>query len=225
MGLTRRLVMAAASVVAITFAVPADSIRAEDPNVCFRVGPGSARAVRGYTFSGRVTHVRRGDDAQGKPAGSIDIRVEHVYAASGEQPLLSGLHLAAGTSVRIPNRSCAPLRGLNVGNRYLVSSSRINGDGPTTFETAAWLLAGQGAAFVDMGYVNDKILDPRLPRAGSLQEALALVAPDAVPPPTESMAVGALPQSQSAPLLVLAGLLAGFVSGVVLIRRRGNLGP
>lgn len=178
--------------------------------VCPLAFPRRISDARGYTWIGTVTDVR-----QRKPG---DIRltyytfdVEHVYEG--------GRVIRAGRPLTFYANACRGVE-LEKGTRYLYSTSDIEPAG--TGWTLAWELHGSDAELVR--WYDSRVEDPRLARAHTLKEALALMVPGALPP-TDARATGVLESGSPVPRIPLfeglLGLLAsGWVSWSITRRRR-----
>jgi len=145
--------------------------------------PDRVSDIRGYTFIGTVIesdHPRA--DPEAGPT-TYTFNVEDVFAFKSDPATNpNGLTLGEGGHVRLYGESCDGIRHLEVGARYLFSTSYLSS--PTGPESAAWQLVGDKAKLVRM---FPRLGADELAAANALQEALGLAAPDAAPPPTDSV--------------------------------------
>jgi hypothetical protein len=183
---------------------------AEDPtDPCESSAPGRTRALSNFVWTGTVLSRSGGGQV-------VSFQVDHVYAnrtAHGADP---DNPIIPGTTFRMENRYCVPLRGLQVGLRYLVATQAL-GAGPDAGSTAVWRLEGDDAALVHM-WDDESTIDSDLLRVRTLQEALALILPRLDLPDTGSKMSTASERAAGTlatfPLLLFSGLIAAiwFVS-------------
>ncbi|MBX3030952.1 MAG: hypothetical protein KF809_12390 [Chloroflexi bacterium] len=175
---------------------------------CAETLPRRVADARGYTWVGTVTDVR-----ERKPG---DFRLTY-YTFDVERVYAGGGRISADRSVTFYGEPCAPIV-LENGARYLFSTSDIRVARP--WESVAWELHGSDADLV-MWYDSD-VYDPRLARADTLREALALMVPGALPP-TDSVQQTLTDGDPASGIPPVGGLLALLAAGWVswsLARRR-----
>jgi hypothetical protein len=177
--------------------------RAEDPEICGRVQPTNLPSVQGFAWTGTVTGLG--------PGTTIVFSVDHVYANTGGFEEVGPVGpFEAGSPLSLGNTSCQPITGLVVGRRYLVSTRAVGTAGPTTGSTVIWRIRGSELSFHHM-YRAEFHLPPELAAAHTLPEALALVAPGAVIPPTDAAERSGPRPSDSVPWMPLVfGALVGL---------------
>lgn len=185
-------------------------VRAEEPG-CGRSAPSEIAAVRGYTWTGKVSSVKPTEpDEHGAERTLITFDVDGVYAHAHGPEFPAGSVLAVGRSFGLLSHSCNGLTDLVEGRNYLISSSEIDKDGPTTHRTVAWEFAGDRAVLVDAMYDNDRPPDP-LFRVQSLGEALLFVAPGSELPPTDERSPATQTRLTADLLPVISFLAATFI--------------
>jgi hypothetical protein len=147
---------------------------------CGREMPREVRFARGYTFIATFTG-HRGERAAGIP--SWDFLVERVFAG-GDRPVAGPVRVAleVGRTTTLRGR-CYPPRHLRVGERYLISKADL-----ATFSsmsTVIWRLDNKVGAQLVRQY-GSRHLHPRLAEPDTVAEVVALMAPEATLPPTDS---------------------------------------
>jgi len=172
---------------------------AEDP--CIQSAPLSADEVMGYTWTGTIT-VISGDQ--------IQVDVDYVYA-NGDSTHAASAVLTPSHDLTFRNDECAHVYGLTTGRQYLFSTSSLWPYVISAPELMAWELHSSKATVVDTAGLHG---DPAtvFRDRHTLSEAVALVAPSASMPATDTVASS----SRGAPtpvnwLPVLVGALAGLV--------------
>ncbi len=176
---------------------------------CRPVMPEHASDATGYTFDAQVVAIRA--DLTSSGLTHIAMAVSHVYANR------DSARLAGGHPIDLTSNLCDGfgLLGFHQGDEILMSTAFLEaGDGPSTWNTAVWrrhgeeldLLVLHGQGFDRVWFTNDRrILD-----AKATEQALALVAPGAIPAPgddTDPIDPGGV--------LWLAAVVAAIVAGVV----------
>ncbi|MBX3030953.1 MAG: hypothetical protein KF809_12395 [Chloroflexi bacterium] len=182
--------------------------------VCPLEFPRRLADARGYTWIGTVTEVKQRKPGQYRLT-YYTFDVERVY--QGGRPVRPGRPLTFYAN------TCRGVE-LEKGARYLYSTSLIEPAG--TGRTLAWKLHGSEADLIE--WFDSDVTDPRLVRADTLREALALMVPGALPD-TDATALTTGGSSDQAPVIQLsAGLLgllaAGWVSWSIARRRRRAMG-
>lgn len=177
-----RSAVAIAVVLAATFtsAVPST---AED--LCYRFAPDSAYEVSGYAWTGTVRTIskpRRSNLPREFWTFDIVFDVDQVFRNGTDGGLEPNANLVAGEAFPLRTRGCQGVRRLRPGHRYLVST-RSPGLASTS-QTIAWRVDGPSAELVTGMYDVAARVEPELAMPESLAEALAVVAPRAVPDPS-----------------------------------------
>jgi hypothetical protein len=177
-------------------------------NPCNEETPHDLADVIGYTWSGTITSIK---------GAQISMKIDHVYANGGHGPYPLP-EFRAGNTLLLVNDDCSRVFGLSAGPRYLMSTHDPNPwvrpDGTQIHtivrpEFIAWELHGSKASLVDSGGLRPFLPEFLKPR--TLTEALALIAPDAVMPPTDAAPYRAPDLPDSTPWLpVVFGTVAGF---------------
>jgi hypothetical protein len=202
-----------ALVTGVLIALGTTTALAEPPEICGRAQPTNLPSVRGFAWTGTVTRLRS--------QGSIIFNVDHVYAYDPTAGAPPAGPLRAGEPLRLGNTSCNPITGLVVNRRYLVSTRSIDRDGPQTIQTVIWELDGDRASFLHM-YAHEFHLPIQLVAADTLAAAIALVAPGAALPPTDSSPEAAAGYAGT-PLALPVVFAFGFVMAMLrLFRRRSS---
>jgi len=183
-------------------------------NVCSLPAPGHASDVRGYTWTGMLSDIVAGPlDGGGQPTFVMVFAVDHVYADANEPSFPKGLTLAVGEDFRMHMDTCGLAPGFKKRLEYLVSTSQITQFGVGTEQLVAWEVTGEHVVLADIydgQLTHGPFIEPM-----SLDEALALVAPGAMPPTDPNEAVS----PTSGPVDIAIPLVA-FGAGWVVMRRR-----
>lgn len=221
-GTARRNVLVAALLVVLAALVSTFPVDAQA--AC----PGSPKDVadaRGYTFLGTVTKWTS-DASVEPPLRFVTFDVTTVYTGAtngtrGEDPRPGDGRLnevlRAGHALTVSAPTGDGIRNLRVGTRYLVSGSSI--DTALQCDHVAWRIADGSARFVKM---SDERGDSRFSQVRTLDEAVALMAPDAALPPTSTAATLAPPGgiNDAIPLIALLSAAMAVVLSVVRLRQR-----
>lgn len=195
--------------ICLLFATGTRPVLAEN---CERGMPSEVRFARGYTFVATLIAMR-GETPESRPP-SWDFAVDRVFAGE-DRPVTSPVYHAIkpGATTTFDGR-CYPPRHLRIGQRYLISKGDL-----VTFasmSTVAWELDANDRVHLVRQYGSHN-LDPRIAGPTTLAEAVALMAPNTVLPPTDAAKIGS-PDGDAAPLL----LTATFVIGALGWVRRGS---
>jgi hypothetical protein len=204
-----------AAVAVLAMAGVAQPARVARADMCSAQMPDRVSDIRGYTFIGTVIEVDhpRADPEAGPT--TYTFKVEDVLAFNSDpDPNPRGLTSREGGPVSLYGESCDGIRHLEVGARYLFSTSYLSS--PTGPESAAWQLVGDKAKLVRM---FPRLGADQLAAADTVQEALALAAPDAAPPPTDSVRPDVVEDS-AVPFAIYA--LALGVGGWLMLRLRSR---
>ena len=177
---------------------------------CRPAMPDHAADVRGATFDALVVSIEDETDLTW-----VTLAVSTVWADGDDA------RLRDGATIRLPSNACDGfgLLGFRAGNQILVSTAALHGgDGPATWNTAVWrradeeisLLVLQGLEFDRVWFTDDR----RIAEARTTADALALVAPDALPVPHTAIkpdAAGTDPTLAVIAVMVLAGSVGVLV--------------
>lgn len=182
---------------------------------CARSAHADMADVRGYTWTGAVASIRAASpDEVGFERTLIVFEVDAVYAHAQRAELPAQSVLAAERRFRMLSRSCNGMTHLLEGRRYLVSSSHIDDDGPTTHRTISWELDGDRTTLVEGTYYEDSP-PARLAGVQTLGTALALVAPGTKLSPTDELQVISEVTTRSTGVLELLFPLLAVVIGLL----------
>ena len=198
--------------------------------------------MQGHTWAGTVTSATpSGAPKLGVEPWVITFDVDHVYADRTE-PDVPTPSIEVGQPLALPSNTCGRSgdMGLRPGHRYLVSTSSF-GDGTSIGSIVAWEIDGEQLLLAPQMYKTTTI-GPQFEAVKTLQEALALVVPQAVPaspdlsnPPPSTPGATASPIGTGAShqgelssswvtlgaLVVVTGLALSSVAAL-LARRRGR---
>lgn len=182
--------------------------------------PSEVAFARGYTFIATLTAMR-GETPESRPP-SWDFAVERVFA--GEDRPVQGpgaVAIVPGRTTTLDGR-CYPPRHLHVGQRYLISKADLGTF--SSMSTVAWELDANDRVHLVRQY-GSRHLDPRIAEPTTLAEAVALMAPNAVLPPTDVASSGS-PGDEATPLLLAGAFAPGALTWIWRCgrRRRGVSG-
>jgi hypothetical protein len=177
--------------------------------------PREIKFAQGYTFIATLT-AHHGETPESRPPGWT-FAVERVFAGE-DRPVTSPIHVAItpGHITKFDGR-CAPVQHLQVGHRYLISKADL-----LTFSsmsTVAWELLPDDRIRLVLEY-GGRNADARLFQPRTLAEAVALMAPNALPP-TDLMRDPVL-STDSGPLLITGASLLGACAWVLRSNRRAR---
>jgi hypothetical protein len=188
----------AAGIVALIGLVAPRPIAAE---ACQREMPSSVQNVLGFTFTGVLSAIDQVDTPGVGIRGRWTFEVDHVYAGADVR-YPDGTRLVKGHSITF-DEFCAPLMQVATGRRYLVSKADLfEWTSPTT---VAWELLAHDRVRLVREYDSSN-MDPRFAQPTTLQEALALVAPDARVPDTDALGPTEGREFPMLPVAFLAGI-------------------
>jgi hypothetical protein len=214
----RRLLAGAfvAAFVLLMATVTSSPASAED--ICQRNSPHDGADIRGYTWTGTVTKVETIPFEEVSHETIITFLVDRVYADAHKLDFPADQILAHDEPFRLASLCNGPI-GLEVGARYLASTSMLTQDGSSTNLFAAWHLTEVGnASLVDM--YEKGLVWPPLKAATTLFRALALAAPDAAPP-TDAINSAAHQLGDNSVLVIIA--FVGNLTILPLWFRRSRL--
>ncbi len=206
-SIVMRLAAVATTIVA-TAAVITIPVHAE---TCVHAMPAAARDVRGYTFEGTILSIRLGPIQEaGMPRTSdVKIAISRVHANPTDRPLEAPL--SGGQTIEVHSNACDGFAsvGVETGSHVLISTqSRYSA---STWNTAVWLAEGAKLRLLVLTDSHSAQVwhtdDRRLRDAGTVSQALALVAPAAVGMPETATAPGPL-ANVGVPLPIVFGVVA-----------------
>ena len=140
-------------------------------DTCEFGSPASVQDVRGYAFIGTLTAIR----PLGVKRYVFDVETILAKPAGAQVP-----GYRAGGTLTIHSEQCIGVYRLVKNGRYLLSTVDI--EGAPMKSSAVWRLYGNDAHLVRMSRQPGAL---ELANADTVDEAVALVAPDAVLPPTD----------------------------------------
>jgi len=189
---------------------------------CFWWMPKRASDAIGATFRGHVNGIRTDGLAT-----FVTFDVDVVYADGGDRQLIEGQRLKLGST---PCDGFA-LVGLHEGDEILFSTRDLQGQdggGPRVWDTAIWRIESGRLRLLVMSHPDEvddfdpwQSGDRRIAHVDTIDEALALVGPNA--PSTDTLS--AEPPRPGPPVGLVAIGLGGLIVGLRRFRRPALVAP
>jgi hypothetical protein len=195
-------------------------VRAE--NDCFRIGPGQVADATGGIWSGRLSAVRM-DDSNAE-ISRLTFDVDSVFAGKRVKHDRDHLRLMPDEALtlvysRCPESDTPADLGLSIGHRYLVSQrGGPSPDSILTANTVIWEIDDHDNLAYEDFYDQPSDVEATFRSVRTLQQAIGLMASDALPP-TDASAVYRHGDDWSLRSLLM---LVTAVAGGVWWRRRAR---